>query len=244
MTNIPNQDDSHAAELGIDPEDMGTAKEIMDFDPVYDVQGPTSVQGNIKLPTQVSLSAFSPEKQSAIRQQLDAVPARMREQKERELVQEALYQNSFTLRVKGGGGASADPYQAASMEIANEREMANREALNIAEKLAEVDHWKPVTDPATGKQSQIAVNAVDGTRRTALENELARLQHKVEELDGGEGVRRMTKALGAAVSQRKQKETELRIVRNAKKLADDMEEQDRTEKQAAAFRSMKRDRLI
>jgi hypothetical protein len=54
----------------------------------------------------------------------------------------------------------------------------------------------------------------------------------------------MTKALGAAVSQRKQKETELRIVRNAKKLADDMEEQDRTEKQAAAFRSMKRDRLI
>ena len=244
MTINSNQDNSHAAELGIDPADMGVAREIMDFDPVYDVQGPTSVQGNVKLPTSVGLTALSPAAQSTIRQELDTFPAHMREQKERELIHEALYKNSFILRVKGGGGPSADPYQAASMEIANEREATNREAFSIAEKLAEVDHWKAVTDPATGKQSQIAVNAVEGDRREALENELRRLQHKVEELDGGEGTRRMKKALGAAVSQRKQRETEARIVRNAKTMADEMEEQERTEKQAAAFRSMKRDRPI
>ncbi|MEP2989210.1 MAG: hypothetical protein ABJN65_01465 [Parasphingorhabdus sp.] len=238
-----NSNETESSELpGIDPADMEMAQDIMNFDPVSDVAGPTSVQGNVKIPSSVGITALAPEKQAAIKAELQNVAPHLQEAKEQQLVHKALHENSFVLRVKGGGGSGADPYQAATFEVANEREEANQEALRIVARLAEVDHYKPSTDESTGESTPQAVMAVTGPRREALESELARIQHKINMLDGEEGQRRLKTGLRAAIAERKEREKEARIVKTAAALAEEMDEQERIEKQAAALRSVKRDR--
>lgn len=241
--NNPSNNIEDAGHLGIDPADMSIAKEIMDFDPVYDVPSTTKIDASIRLPTEVGLTALSPEQQAPIKEKLSTVPQHMQEAEERRLVQEALYENSFRSRVIAGAGPDASPYQAEMLGIANESRIAKEELLDLSKDLASVDGYKMTTDATTGEPKPVPIDKVQGERRRGMESRIAQLTHRIDELEHGEGPRRLKIALQASIEKRKSLETERHILDTAKKRAEEMEVEERIEKRAASLRNMKRDYL-
>lgn len=243
-----------AQDYTIAPEDAELANQITNFDPVFDVPSPTTVIGGTHKPVTGELSAkmLPPEAQQEIRQKLANVPVSQAAKRENELVRQYLHEKALEVRIKAGPGAGANEFQRERFHIAAERHQAEREILRITEQLAQVDRWEPVLDPNTGKavidpktgQPQVkAIETVTGERRTGLERRIDELNHKIMLLEGPEGDLRERKALHAAVQSAKAKQAQLEEDREARKLGESMNREERVKAKAEAYAKRGRNQL-
>lgn len=237
----------------IDPADQHIADRITNFDPVADVPSPTTVIGGSHKPLgDLSLKMLPPETREMLEGKLRDVPLNLRQQRENELVRQHLTEKALELRIKAGPGEGANEFQRERFHIAAERHQAEREILRITEQLAEVDRWEPILDEITGKavidrktgQPQVrAIETITGERRTGLERRIAELNHKIMLLEGPEGDIRERKALHAAVQSAKSKQAQIEEDREARKLGESMNREERVKAKAEAYAKRGRNQL-
>ncbi|MCE3613282.1 hypothetical protein LXJ57_25470, partial [Escherichia coli] len=79
-----------------------------------------------------------------VRADLAGIPEHRREEREHELVFEALRRNGIDLRVKGTPDPSLEPYFREALLIEKEVRELNAEAHRIYQQLAEVARWVPI----------------------------------------------------------------------------------------------------
>ncbi|WP_095011990.1 hypothetical protein [Tsuneonella mangrovi] len=229
----------------IAPEDRERAEQLLQFDPLA-APSPVKLTGGgaFKAPERFSLSILPPDKQAPIVAELANVPADMRAQREHELVTNALKQNSTELRIKAGPGAGATELDRAQFQLAKDIHELETEELSIHAQLAEVSKWvpvfnevtgEPVIDPATGKQQILAIEAIQGDRREAMQNRANELAYRVELLKGIEGDRRIEKALKGTIETEKLQKQQIADREEVKRLADELAREKRLREQAEAL---------
>lgn len=234
-----------AQNYDIASEDQSIADELLSFDPVRDTRGPVEwIGGSQKAaPDQLTLTMLAPEQQNAVREKLRDVPQHAQAKREDQLVREALYQNSFELRIKAGPGEGANEFQKARFEIAAERYRVEKEMWQLETELAEIERWEPVfddegakvIDPQTQQQQIRAVEKVQGDRRSAMQNRIAEIRHHIELLDGPEGEMRERKGLWKAVEAVKSQQAQLADEKEARGKAAEIVRQERIDARAEAY---------
>lgn len=225
----------------IAPEDQALADEIASFDPVYDTKGPTTFSGSVKLPETIKATGLPPHLRDPIVAQLATVPESRREAEERRLVYAALYQNSLGLRIVAGPGAGANTYERAALALTFDMEETEREIDRLGRQLGEMAETATVSyDPATGQQRVQTAHRFQGERRAGLEAEYRRALHKLAQLNGIEGERRLAKALSEAVQERKALQQQLDDDREARERAEKLLREERVSERAALFAKHKR----
>jgi hypothetical protein len=187
----------------IDPADQPLAAEIANFDPVFDVAGPTTIKGAVKLPDSIKATGLPPHLRDPIMAQLTNVPVDRRDAEETRLVNEALYQNSLGVRIVCGPGEGANAYQREKFSLTFDIEEAEREAIRLGTALGEIVRWDNVSDDATGTTKPVPVEKLQGEQRRAAETAHRLALRKVEQLQGIEGERRLQRALFTAVADSK-----------------------------------------
>lgn len=247
--NTPNEPDQLVADTGgsnftmptydIAPEDAALAAEIENFDPVYDVAGPTQLVGAVKLPSSIKASGLPPHLRDPIMAQLASVPPARRDAEEARLVNAALYENSLGVHIACGPGEGADPYRREKFALTFEMEETERRSIQIATELAEVVRWDN-EDDGTGQMKPVPVYKVDGQRRAALEAEHRRLTYKFLQLDGPEGERRLAKAKFEAVEAVKAQRAQLAEDKEARTRADEILREERVAQRAELYAKHKR----
>lgn len=241
--------DFTAPDYSIAPEDRDRANRIASFDPLA-TPSPVKLTGGgaFKAPDRFSLSILPPDKHAPIQAELAKVPAAQRAQREHELVQEALKQNSLELRIKAGPGEGATPFERERFQIAREIHELETEELNIHLQLAEVERWEPVyneitgepiIDPKTGQQMVKATEVIQGDRRKAMEARAKELAYRVGLLRGVEGDQREQKALKATIEADKLREQALADREEVKRMAEELAREKRLRQQAETLAKFK-----
>jgi len=223
----------------IAPEDQALADEIANFDPVFDTKGPTQLVGAVKMPSSIKATGLPPHLRDPIMAQLANVPVDRRDAEEARLVNAALYQNSLGVRIVCGPGDNSNAFQREKFALTFEMEETERRSIQIAQELAEVLRWDNVDD-GTGQLKPVPVYKVDGPRREALDAEHRLLIHKLTQLDGLEGERRLAKAKFEAVQEVKSLRAQLDEDREAKTRADEMLREERVTERAKLYAKHKR----
>jgi len=227
--------DFQVTSYDIAPEDQQLANEIASFDPVYDTKGPTTLNGSVKLPTSIKATGLPPHLREPIMAELANVPEHRRDAEEQRLVNEALYQNSLGVRIVCGPGQDANVYQREKFALTFEIEEAEREAVRLGNELAEVERWDNVTDAATGQSKPVAVEKLQGQRRSAVEAQRQNILRRLEALQGIEGERRLQKALHQAVQDRKGLTDQLDRDKEARAMAEKMLREEQIAERAALY---------
>jgi hypothetical protein len=186
------------------PEEAAAVAGIENFDPIADIPSPAKFTGgDFRVPERLTASILPPDMAAQVRADLAGIPEHRREEREHELVFEALRRNGIDLRVKGTPDPSLEPYFREVLLIEKEWRELNAEAHSIYQKLAEVSAWVPVfnedgsqaIDPDTGQPKVRAVERYQGDARTALEARLREVEYRASLLDGIEGERRIARAM-------------------------------------------------
>lgn len=232
-------------DYAIDAADRELADQIVNFDPVYDTPGSVTFTGDVRLPDEVPLSTLPPHLADPIKARLQQASAGNRPALERQLVREALYNNSLSTRVQNGAGplglggsgiGGASLYQQEFLAVAREQRMLDGEYLDISTQLAAIDHVRHDVDPATGQPVQTVVNEVEGEKRKHLEYRLREIDRNSQALAGFEGQRRLAKALKASVEAHKkvlaEKADHDEVNRRAAEMERELRIQARAEKKA------------
>ena len=213
----------------IAPEDQQLANEIASFDPVYDTAGPTSFSGSVRLPETIKATGLPPHLRDPIMAQLANMPVDRRDAEEQRLVNAALYENSLGLRIAGGPGNGANTYQHAKFSLTFDIEEAERELIRIGTQLGEVERY----DVIEGKP--VAVEKLRGQQRAIAEAQHKLLLHKLDQLNGIEGQRRLQRALYEAVQERKSLAAQLDDDREARALGEKLRREKRIRERAEAY---------
>jgi hypothetical protein len=237
----------------IPPEDFELAERLSQFDPLA-TPSPVKLTGGgaFNAPERFTLAILPPDKQGPIAAQLAQVPANVRADREHELVVEALKKNSVDLRIKAGPGAGATPVERERFQLAREIFDLENEELAIAVELAKVEKsvpvfdevtGAPIIDPNTGQQQMQLVNLIQGDRRKAMEARVAEIRRHIGLLDGPEGDRRLQRALKASVEAEKARQQELAEEQDARRMADEINRDQRVKAKAEVYAKHRRNTL-
>ncbi len=147
---------------------------------------------------------------------IEAVPQQSRtENVQRELIRQGAEQYAYEMRVRGGAGHDANPYQQEELLIEHERLEASEKLVQLQADLLDVHGWNAVVDEKTGQTVGDPDYRLKGDARTAAEHEVASLKHQLAVLEGVEGKRRLERALYETVQERKKLQEEVDIDREA-----------------------------
>lgn len=221
----------------IAPEDRALADSLTSFDPLYDVAGPVSSDVALKAPASFTRDMLPPDMIERVDARLLSFPPAARTpDAEQRLIREALEQNAYAIRVMGGPGPDADAYKQEWFLIEHERHTATSRLWQLEADLMAVDGWDAVEDEKTGQTIPKPIPALKGNARTIAENEAAELRQRLAVLEGGEGKRRLDKALHDAVQHRKKMEDAMAIEGEAKALGAKLDRDSRVAEKAASYR--------
>lgn len=221
------------------PEDAELGASIRDFS-MNDVPGPVSGGEGIKVPTQLTASILPPEKQAEVEAALSGLTLTARQQREPQLVQQALEDNHFELMVAMGPGEGATAYQREYFQQLNEGRDIQQQLAAIEADLAEVVDKRRDEDPTTGATVWHDVHKLEGQQRTNAEHRRTDLLYRLSLLKGVEGQRRLEKATVDAVEQHKARQAALADEAEAQKRADEMLREERIEERATLYAKSKR----
>lgn len=225
----------------IDEADMPLAQELSNFDPVYDIAGPTEVVGNVTAPPTLSVTCLPHHKRAPILAALAREPEVCRPATEQRLVKEALEQNKLDLIVRAGPGPGATEYQREVCGILHEIHTLNSERMRLAADLAEVSRWVTKVDPATGVATPVAIERMQGTRREGWQQRINEIDHHLALLEGPEGERRKARALFNSVQTAKRNREALEDAAEVKRRAAQMVRDERVNRAAEVRFRMTRD---
>lgn len=213
---------------------LPSTEAITDFHPVYSVPSPVEVVGNVRLP-EPTLTGLPPEMRQRIEAKLATVTPGNRDLFERQFIREELEANSINLRVQAGAGEGADPFQRATLELANNIRLVKAEIAASEAALEEVASYENAINSETGKPEAVPVHALRGDARLARQAELQRARHRLNLLEGHEGQKQLQAALEETRRAAEEQREELAILHEAKELAAKQARTERVEKLAAAF---------
>jgi hypothetical protein len=181
--------------------------------------------------------------QAEVLAQLVGVPAAQRPATETALVANAIRAMRPALRVAGGVGKNATPFQREQVAIAREVQDGNREIERLQERIDEIERHATVVDESTGEVKAVPVYRLEGRSLMAAQQAQRDIMGRIRALvkadgsPGFEGFRRLKEAEYESVMARKE---------IAQQLADDAEAKLRTEAElredriAQRVKSMKR----
>lgn len=234
MRSVSTESDFSVPDYGLDPELNVIAHEIANFDPVDDTAGPVKMEGGwaSMLPTTVPLTSLPPRFADPIKAKLANVSSAERPALEAKLINEALRQNSFEVRVKAGPGEGANAYQIESFAQARDKHELETRAWQLETELAEVVRWDNVVDQTTGQAKPVPVEKVQGHTRQLKVGELAEIQRKLSALEI-EGPNRLKDALKKAAEAEQAKRQQLADHVEVERRAREMVREDRINERAA-----------
>lgn len=227
-------------------DDNALAHEISSFNHLADTNGAAAESKLVLSRTEFkpTLSALAPAMRQPILAQLGGLTGPAREQRESELVIAAMKQRQLEVRVHQGPGVGANAYQVEMFAQAKQLQQLDREYQRIVGELGEFDGFKTGDiDPATGEPAAEKIYRYTGDRRRAMEQRLAAITQEVTHIEGGEGDRRLRKALEKAVADTKKSRDQVNILHEAKARAEHNAREDRINQLAAGFAKAHRGNL-
>lgn len=235
-SNITLKDYSIAAD------DQHIADAITSMDPIYDVRGPISAEGDIKVPSQLSVNILPPELAEPIHAQLKAASPMERDALEQRLVIAALEENSLSVRLNAGIAGSNDPYWHEKYAVAREELSLTNEAQNLINDLSAVVRVETIFDDNGVKVGERPVPKLSPAEHDRAVRRLREVDLALKALEVG-GPRRIAKALHESVEARKAAAEQQAMLAEAKALAKQMARTEHVEKMATAFAKSARSNL-
>lgn len=222
-TTVGSSFDVPSYELTSD-EDRAIAAEILARDPVYDVPGPTTLKGAVKVPDRFTLAMISDaDVREDIERQVAQQPASNRAAAEQDLLRKALEAQRLDLCVKAGLGDGASPFHREQVTLAAEVRKIDQESDRLIAELVASKDAELRPDPETGEMKPVAVPLLSMAgieRNTRRLNELL-YERSLKVAGGVEYDRRVAKALQESVevekARREQLEDEAEIAHRLRK---------------------------
>jgi len=222
----------------IAPEDQALADEIATFT-MEDVPSDHSITGAVVLRGRITAKAFAPETRDRIMAEVAQVPADRAAAVEDRLVLEELRKRRMDNLVKNGPN-TPDLFQQERFALVGELERLDAEFNRLSSELAEVARMdteydpagRPIIDPSTGAPKRKTTYRYEGDARRAKETRSAEIIAHIAALEGGEGKRRLDKALYEEVERRKEIQQQLADHAEIERRAREKVREDRIEKAA------------
>lgn len=188
-------------------EDNDLAAEIAQQDWYDDSTSPhnTERMGAREWSAPTSVEGLSPEMRAPIIKQLAGLTPEQREQREPQLIREALEANSRHVRVLTGLGANATPYAKAMVNLSARIWAAEDRIADWQGKLDEVTGTRSVTDPATGQAVMQPVYRLSPEARHKAQEQVTLLKAELSALKGGAGDRELKEAMTETIAQVKER---------------------------------------